>query len=355
LRNNKITALAKSTYILPSLAGRLNSENVNQEIEKNAENINAEIIREESITESVEDSTTNPTKEEFSFLDTLSKTKAYIVEYKIDSEDGRLASCILPLNEFKKEKYGVGTISNFLFAYDEAKHKSDIEKFIMNKLNEQEINSNNSNSPFKTKIKTNDTSTESRDYWELQYWSYLDKTGKTFYSDSSQGKIPEHLNENEAIFFSANGLSGTRTIGYVSMEQNNLSSNNDVPKQEQKQVEWTQLGKGSNENTIENIIDINNLPTIFNSNPATPPKEQVKQNISDLKYLLNDYLNRNNIVLNNKEGFTITMQENGTITLDENNISDLSKVEAIKNLIETDETFQQEIIKIFSNNELFQK
>jgi hypothetical protein len=375
LRNNKITALAKSTYILPSLAGRLNSENVNQEIEKtktDVENTKIEITQEKSTAESVETTKSTETTETIKvpkptdsvvLTDSVEPTDS-VEESIIDKTKSglttspKLVECIF----FKKEEfslttqgsqmksiienYGGGSIGQFLFDYDKATHKTDMEKFIADRLVELKRNTKQIFSgPGTTNFTFN-----TRPELETEYWIYLNTTGKSFYSNSSQEDIPEYLLENETVFFRQRDWLKTRSVGYVNIDQN---INTNAPSSEKEQIIQNLLNSVAGE-TFQKFLN-GEQSHFFKTDTSVQPNEKTKQDSADIKSLIKNYLNQNNITLDNKEGFIITMLDNGTLILEETNISDPIKKEAIENLIETDKTFQQEFIKIFSNDELFQK
>ncbi|MDR2170069.1 MAG: hypothetical protein LBP59_08005 [Planctomycetaceae bacterium] len=360
-KNNKSTISPNSTYIPPSLAHKSNVENTNQEINEINENINAEITNTET---KQKESTTEPTTESIDNTTTKNVDNSTTQNIKgIIITDPRLVNAIksLKLAEYSpfitagdqmrqiKSKYGGGSIGNYLFDYDKVTHKTDMEKFIADKLVEIEKNT-------KQIIPGNGTTNytfDNRSSLEIEYWEYLHETGKSFYEDSSQHDIPEYLKENETVYFRENGLIKTRSIGYINIEQNN---NSNAPKNnitEQKNII---------QDLFINVIDKKitqkkhngEKPHFFKTDPAIEPNEQTKQNANDVKFLIKDYLSKNNITLDSKEGFIITLLDNGNFILEETNINDSTKLESIKNLIETDKTLQQELTKIFANNELFQ-
>ncbi|MDR2762235.1 MAG: hypothetical protein LBB88_06490 [Planctomycetaceae bacterium] len=380
LRNNKITSLSKSTYIPPAIARRLNLENVNQEIENqeiektktDAENTKIEITQEKSTAETSETTKSTETIKVPEPIDSVAQTDSVeptdsAEESIIDNIKSGLTtspkliegiffrkkecSFITPESQMKAviEKYGGGSIGKFLFEYDKTTHKNDMEKFIADRLVELKGNSKQIIPGQGTTNYTFDTRPE----LETEYWIYLSQTGKSFYADSSQENRSGDSIESETVFFRQNDLLKTRSIGYVNIDQNiniNAPKNNSA---EEKNIIQNLLNNAAQENFQK--IKNGEKPYFFMTDPSVQPNEQAKQGSADIKSIMENYLNQNNITLDSKEGFIITMLDNGTLILEETNINDPTKKETIKNLIETDKTFQQEIIKIFANDKLFQK
>ncbi|MDR2168576.1 MAG: hypothetical protein LBP59_00360 [Planctomycetaceae bacterium] len=305
LLNKKTITLTNSTYIPPSIARRSRSENIHQEINKTVENTNAKNTQKELTTESIDDSTTKNNQEEIT-SNTKSTATVSSQDQKQNIKTVKTQSLGEQRAEMVKSKYGNGSLGGSLYFYDLMRHKTDIDKFITDKIKGQEKNIKQSSlENLSSKIEI-DPQTE-KEILTLEYWKYLEKNNKEFYDPSSKYEIPENLKDNEFVTYGFDQRNNTKYISFISPEHNYSPDNNS--------------------NTNDN---------------------QQQTNPSDAQSLISGLLKENNITLDNKEGFSITMQKDGTIEIKETNIKEQSKIETIKNLIATDESFQQEITNIFN-------
>jgi hypothetical protein len=211
--------------------------------------------------------------------------------------------------------YEPSVFESFLNYYDNKKYARDMDIFIADRRAEQEVHNaqiienlkkqgGTTNFTFETVVHEND------------YWDFLQSTGKSFYSDTSQDELAQVFKEPSMVFFGS--TYDKQYIGFVEMgQQNNIAD--------------------TDENTSNNTAK------------QSDEKQLILQQIeSNVRSIISSKLAENGITLNAREGFLIDILDDGTVTLGENTISDNETAESIKNLIETDETFQQSMIALFA-------